>query len=265
MRFGLRPSAKALSIGLFCHWRLFCRFLLSASRGGRRKGGAREGGIRVRRLPRRRWLSENPGGAKSCGSERELSDRANRGVQIGRAQKRNDVGRGPGSLRDRYRESRGVLFGNRDFGEDARPMILALRPGSEKNSAVRRKNRARFGDPHRDGTRQPAQGLKTPPGLRRAAFDITFPPTGSSSLPCQRRLRKLRGSTMPWRRFLLRSCRPRSAWSPEPNISYHGAQTTVKPSFSTRSRIFDLPLTLSPLSAKCRPWSLIYRPQEAVV
>jgi hypothetical protein len=86
-------------------------------------------------------------------------------------------------------------------------------------------------------TRQPAQRLKTPPGLIRAAFDITFPPTGSSSLPCQRKLRKLRGSTMPSRRFLLRLAGSVSAWSPEPNISYHSAQTTVKPLFSTRSRI----------------------------
>jgi hypothetical protein len=130
-----------------------------------------------------------------------------------------------------------------------------IAPSSAKNRLPKRSRRV--GRANRNRLRY----LKTPPGLRRAAFDITFPPTGSSSLPCQRRLRKLRGSTMPWRRFLLRSLGLRSAWSPEPNISYHGAQTTVKPSFSTRSQIFDLPLTLSPLSANCRPWSLIYRPQ----
>jgi hypothetical protein len=101
-----------------------------------------------------------------------------------------------------------------------------IAPSSAKNRLPKRSRRV--GRANRNRLRY----LKTPPGLRRAAFDITFPPTGSSSLPCQRRLRKLRGSTMPWRRFLLRSCRPRSAWCPEPNISYHGAQTTVKPSFS---------------------------------
>ena len=39
---------------------------------------------------------------------------------------------------------------------------------------------------------------------RQISSDVRFLPTGSSSLPCQRRLHELQGSTMPWRRFLLR-------------------------------------------------------------
>jgi hypothetical protein len=142
----------------------------------------------------------------------------------------------------------------------------AVRSDGQKNSAIWRERI----DPNKRSRRvgranRRAQVFEDAARLRRAAFDITFPPTGSSSLPCQRRLHKLRGSTMPWRRFLLRSCRLRSAWSPEPAISYHGAQTTVKPSFSTQSRIFDEPPTLSPLTAKRRPWDLNYLPQTFVV
>src|ERR1700722_17013979 len=131
---------------------MFGRLLLSTSRGGRRKGGAREGGIGMRRLPRRRWLSENPRGAQSCGSKRELSDRANRGVQIGRAQKRNDVGRGPGSLGDRYRKSGSVLFGNRDFGEVAPPIGPGASPGRAKNIAMGATEWGPIGLPYRDRT-----------------------------------------------------------------------------------------------------------------
>jgi hypothetical protein len=40
----------------------------------------------------------------------------------------------------------------------------------------------------------------TPPALRRAAFGITSPRTGSSSLPCPRRPHALQASSMPWRR-----------------------------------------------------------------
>ena len=119
-------------------------------------------------------------GAEPCGAER-VPDRADQCVQVRRAQERNDVGRGPGS-----------------FG----------RPISKIWRRIIRGSRSQMGkSPQFDGGKKIAPRVTplsdlTPPALRRAAGAITSPPTGSSSLPCQRRLHKLQGSTMPWRRFL---------------------------------------------------------------
>ena len=101
--------------------------------------------------------------------------------------------------------------------------------------------------------------------FRTGGVQFTSPQTGSLSLPCQRRLHELQGSTMPWRRFLLCSCELRSPGSPEPKVSYHGVEREGNRRFPARSRIFDQHrMTVVVTTFGC-PWTFTYPPQDAVV
>ena len=112
MRFDLRPSLKAVSVGACLGLFFATQAEAGDAKAGRAKAesvcGVCHGVDGLAKIP------EAPNLAGQ--SESYLTEQIT-AFKSGERKERNDVGRGPGSLGGRYREPCGLLFRNRDFGE----------------------------------------------------------------------------------------------------------------------------------------------------